>query len=318
MLDYEFQQEGTELFCQPYKAAAANGQPFNYVTDQSSFNRTLVELTNPPICSVNQAGGKAAIYFDGTVNPPKNAAVFPVRCGWMVAKITGATFGGYPGLLSDLQDLGVFVGKSGTANFFDFGYDLYEYRTNDRIYPAAAAPAPMDGFKLLFFRFWQSVTFQGVQIGQDRAFSNRKLNGFIAFLGLFSRDFCEKDIRRHSDLIAADFGLSPLADVYPYQANVGAQTGGAEAVFFDPRQGSRVSKILNGDQKMMNLRFSSRRNNEVRAMMDYHKAHFPGVKCIYRDYNLTPPVDLSGYISSPYTLNGSVNNYEYSFDFKKE
>ncbi len=71
----------------------------------------------------------------------------------------------------------------------------------------------MNAWRVIFFRFWQPVIFNGVQLGQNRNTTNRKWNDSVALLALYSRNFLESEIRKHSKTIADNFALS-LADVY--------------------------------------------------------------------------------------------------------
>ncbi|MBS1793345.1 MAG: hypothetical protein JSS81_05795 [Acidobacteria bacterium] len=314
-LPYGFDQTGTELFCEANLMTQTNGSTVSSFTDQSVNNRHLTAASSQPTFQTGVINSKPVIRNTGSQNPLVNNSTFTFRCGWILAKYNGSSFPDYKGLLTDTISQGILVGNNTGTNFFDFLTDFYEFRTNDRIYPASAAPAPMNAFNLIFFRFWRNITVSGIQLFQDRTFTTRKWAGDVALLILASRNFSEQEIRSKSAAIAAGYNLT-IADVYPYQADLrGVQQTPSQSVnFYDPPEGDRISEVLSDPKRELDLKFSSRRSDEVAAMKTFHAAHYgPALPCFYRNYNVTPPEDIEGYIDSPYELEGGLNNFNYSF-----
>lgn len=312
-----FNRAGLQLLVIPNEMTPTNGTSATSLTDYTDYARHLTAASGYPTFQTAVQNSKAVVRFSGSDNPLKNAAAFTVACGWMVVKHTGAAFGDFEGVLSGLGNVGILVGGgAGATTFFNFLDDYYEYRLNDRIYPKENAPAPMGGFKLIFFRFWQPITVDGVQIGQDRTFTTRKFTGDIALLALSSRSFCEKEIRAQSQRIADYFALT-LADVIPYQGMKSDEViSGRAANVYDPPEGNRIVEVIGNYNQSFNLTFGNRGNKEFKAMREYHKAHYPIPETAYRDYNVLPPEDVEGYIDSPLRKSGAINNISYSFSFK--
>lgn len=307
-----------ELYCEPQAQGVADGQAAFSMTDYSGKNRHLTEPGNPPVFKTNILGGKSVVRFSGE-EPLKNADVFTVNCGWIVAGYNGAIFPDYKGLLSGVVSQDVLTGNTGGNTFFDFQIPFYEFRSNDRIYPAVNAPAPMNEFKIIFFRFWKPVIMGGVQLGQQRGFTDRRWLGDVALVALYSRNFCESDIRMYSNILAANFGLA-LADVYPYQADSRntPETVEQSVNFYDPPEGDRISEVLSGAKRVLELKFSTRRTSEIEAMKAFHNSHYAqALPFIYRNYKSIPPSDIEGYIDSPYELDGAVNNFSYAFRIRE-
>lgn len=318
-LPYGFEQEGTELFAEANMMTQTNGSTVSSFTDQSINGRHLVAASSQPTFQTNVINSKPIIRNSGSQNPLVNNSTFTFRCGWILAKYNGSTFPDYKGLLTDTNLQGILVGSNAGTNFFDFVTDYFEFRTNDRIYPASAAPAPMSAFKLIFFRFWRNITVSGIQLFQDRTFTARKWNGDVALLILSSRNYTEAEIRSRSAAIAAGYALT-LADVYPYQADRnGLQQNSSQSVnFYDPPEGDRISEVIGDIKREIDMKFTSRRTPEMAAMKSFHNSHYAAaVPFLYRNYNVVPPEDIEGYIDSPYQLEGSLNNYNYSFGFKE-
>ncbi len=324
--------ENCELYCEPQlDTVYASGQPVYYSLDYSGHGRSLIVSEPRPIFNSSAINGKAGVFWDGSMNPLYNNSVFEICCGWIVAKYNAATFpsgdNGYKGLLSDLNNFPILIGNANTASFFDFSYDafMYEYRLNDKIYSRASngafsAPAPMNAHKIIFFRFWKPVVLNGIQIGQQTGFTNRNWSGEYTLLALYSRNFHESEIRQYSKILADNFGQT-LADVYPYQADIdNTPERPAQSVnFYDPPEGDRISEVITPSKKIIELKFSGADQAEVKAMKEYHAEHYTSASpCIYRDYRFTPPEDLEGYIDSPYDLDGSNNDFAYSFRFKEK
>jgi hypothetical protein len=311
--------EGCELYCEPQLISAANGSSVTTLKDMSGNHRHLTAASPAPILQTNVLNGKSVLRFNNS-QPPKNPAQFPVRCGWMVVKYDGPYFPVYTGLLSGYQYAVILVGNIFNIVFYYFLDKFFEIRSNDRIYPGINAPAPMQQYRIIFFRYWNDpMQMDGVQLGSDRNFSNRLWKGDVALLALYSRDFTEQEIRLYTKRIADNFALT-LADVYPYQADASdtTETPARTVNVYDPPEGQRIVEVLDDPKRLLELKFSIADQAEVRSLQEFHAAHYPEVPCIYRDYRFTPPEDIEGYIDSPYELEGAKNDFEYSFRFREK
>jgi hypothetical protein len=316
--------EGCELYCEPQTTAGANGSSVATLTDLSGRGRNLTAAGTPqPTLQTNVLGGKSVVRFDGTQQHLRNPAAIPVRCGWIVAKYNGGTFAAdHKGLLTDYNWQGILVSNILDGKWYDFAAPGFEFRSDDRIYPSSAAPGPMGQFRIVFFRYWNGpLLCDGIQLGRDRTFTTRLWNGDVALLALYSRDFTEEEVRAHTQKIAANFGMTSMADVYPYQADVSdtAETPLQTVNVYDPPDGgARIVEVLDTPKRLLNLKFSVAGEAEARAMKKFHRDHYPEVPCIYRDYRFTPPEDIEGYINSPYELEGSTGDFQYSFTFREK
>ena len=311
-----------ELYIEPDKESGDYSDDGDYeiATDYSPHSRDLVTDGNAPIFKTNQQNGKAGISFDGASDPLQNSEQFKVQCGWMVVKFNEDTeFSEYQGLLTDLDASGILVSNNNGTNFFDFLYDsfFYEFRTNDRIYPASDAPAPMNEYKIIFFRFWTPLSVNGIQIGQDRMDATRKANAVITFLALYSKNFCEEGIRSNTQIIADSFGLS-LTNVFPLHADKNSNvTGGGIFNTYKPPEGAVIAEQIESDKFESELSFSNRRQKDWLDFKGYYIAHFPEIPFIYRDYSVIPPVDYEGNFTTKYQCTGAVNDFSFSVGFRE-
>ncbi len=318
---------GCELYYEAESLGLGDGTSVASFTDQSGKSRHLTAASSRPTFETGEINGKAVVRWNGSANPLTNAAsIAGVRCGWIVAKYAGATWAAdYPGLLSTLSSYGVLIGlPTGGTAWFNLDSlatpAKVEARSNDRIYPASLMTGPMNAFKLIFFRYWGTrPTFDGVSLGQDRAFTARKWNGDVALLALYSRDFTEEEIRTYSKAVAANFALT-LADVYEYTADVGGHDENPEQPinFYDPPEGDRISEAFGDSKRIIDLKFSAANETEIKYMKTFHAAHYPtATPFIYRDYRVTPPEDIEGYFDSQYQLAGANNDNAYGFTFRE-
>lgn len=312
-------RDDLELYCEAELLDLTDGANVKSFTDQSEFARHLETTAHYPTFETNEINGQAVVRWDGSKNPLRNTDSFTVACGWVVAKFADAEFSYFQGILTDLTNQSILVSSDSGTNFFDVGYDLFEFRSNERIYPASAAPAPMEEFAVIFFRFWRPIVVDGIQLGRQTTFSGRKFDGDIALVALYSGGFCESEIQTYTQSLAEHFDLD-LADVYPFVPDRDSTETSAQSVnFYDPPEGERISEALDDHKRAFQCKFTSRRRDEVKMMKTFHTSHYaPALACLLRNYNLLPPEDIEGYIDSPYQLNGSNNNYSYGFDFKEK
>jgi hypothetical protein len=289
-------------------------------TDQSGYGRHLTAASSQPVYKTAIVNGKPVIRWDGTKTPLSNSTNITFRCGWIVAKFNGSSFSAFKGLFSGQNILEVLKSNSSGTVFTPNGAPFFEYRVNDLICPESDMQAPMNAFKVIFFRFWETITIDGPQLGQNRNQTGEKWNGDVALLCLYSNDFLEDEIRTHTESIANNFALT-LAEVYPYQADAIGPTETVEQTIniYDPPEGDRITEAIGDAKRVLDLKFSVADQIEVGIMKAFHAAKYAtGLPCFYRDYRPTPPEDIEGYIDSPYELIGSGNEWYYSFRFREK
>lgn len=289
--------------------------------DYSGNGRSLaITGTTAPILKTNVVNGKSVIRFNSSTDPLANTANINIRCGFVVSKYSASTFPSYAGLLSGLNNIDVLTGNSGDTKFFNFNHLKYDFRSNDRIYPANQAIAPMNVFQITFFKFWQgSIPLDGIQLGRQRTL-NRKWIGDIGLLALTNRNLDEDIIADYTKKIATHFNLT-MADVYPYQADIGGHNEEPEIAvnFYDPPEGNRISEVISPLKQSLDLKFSSADQVEIDFFKPFFTSHYQtGLPFIYRDYRFTPPRDVEGYFDAPYEISGEGNNFAYGFKVREK
>jgi hypothetical protein len=318
-------RDGCELYIDANLETYSNGANVATAKDFSLKNRNLTALSTFPTFATNVVNSKAVYRFSGNQNPLKNAASFNIVCGWMVVKHDLATFpsgsDGYEGFLTDCNTGGILVGEAATSRFFDFMNPSFEIRSNDSIKESSNAPAPMQEFRLIFFRFWKGgIILNGVQIGQDRLDTARQLDGDVAFLALYSRDFCESDIRKYSKSVADYFGLT-LADVFPYVADSASPQVVSKKIL---RSGNdifgKTSRVKRGKKRLQTLSFTTRTQSEKDAAEAFWDDHHPEVEFVVRSYANIPPRDTTVFTTNDgFNENDrAINLWDYGLEVKEK
>lgn len=311
-----------EFYGEPGLLPATDGDAVS-LFDYSGKGRTLgITGATAPILKTNIVNGKTVIRFNGTTDPLANATNINIRCGFIVSKYNGATFSNYAGLLSGLTNFDLLTGNIGSSNFFDFQLPTkFEFRSNDRIYSANQAKAPMNAFKLTVFKFWGNpYPLDGIQLGKQRNVNGTKWNGDIGFLALTKRNLHEDIIADYTKKIALHFGLT-MADVYPYQADWNGHTEEPEIGinFYDPPEGERISEVTSPLKQTLDLKFSGADQTEIDTFKPFFNARFTqAMPFIYRDYRFTPPRDFEGYFDSLYEIAGEGNDFSYGFKMREK
>ncbi|HEY0428983.1 MAG TPA: hypothetical protein VGC76_14475 [Pyrinomonadaceae bacterium] len=277
-----------QLFVEADELSGASGAAVSSFTDLSGNGRHLTQDAARPVIETGAVNGKKAVVWDGSKNALSYSGNFQITSGFIVAEI--ASFTNYNGLLTTLSDFGILVGNHhDSPNWFDFGYEDYEVRLNDRIYPDSAAPAPIGSWGIIFFRFWRALQCDGIQLGSDRGFSGRKLNGKVAMMALYDRGWCEREIRNMFQSIAYAYQL-PIANVFPFLGSKTDNAAYSKKVLSDG-QNEPVLRVKRGIRKSFDLNFTSRSTREFRTARSFWNEYYPAKSFLFRDYNTTPPED---------------------------
>lgn len=321
LVDLLTPREGCEIYVQAdLVSGLSDNATVSSFTDQSGKGRHLTAASSQPIFKTNIINGKSVVRWDGTKNPLSNSTYITFRCGWMVAKFNGASFASYMGLLTGQNVVEVLKSNNSGTVFTPNGAPLFEYRLNDRIYPETEMEAPMNAFKVIFFRFWNSITIDGAQLGQNRNQTAQKWNGDVAFFTLYSNDFHEEDIRTHTQAIATNFGIT-LNSVYPYQGDISGHSETPEQTvnIYRPPEGEPIVEAVGDSKRVLKVRFSVSDQEETDQHLAIFNSHYPTQNSIiYRDYRFTPPRDIEVFIDEPYELDGSGNLFNYSVTFREK
>jgi hypothetical protein len=150
-------------------------------------------------------------------------------------------------------------------------------------------PAPVGNFGIIYFHYWKGLTVDGIQLGRDRSWANRKLNGEIAMVALYDRDFCEGEIRNQVRSIAHSYQI-PIAETFPFQGSKGDPYVLNPYILTDGQRNPVVRK--KGDPLLgFTANFGVRNAVELRTAETFYRSMAPHKSFLYRQLELVPPRD---------------------------
>lgn len=151
----------------------------------------------PPVLTEDVVNGHPAWYFDGASDPLVWNGSATIGHGFVFASQEDATFDGYQGLLSAPTIGDVLVGQTGANKFFDLGLSGFEYTRSGTLYDDSNQLAPVSGnFALMEVSSTVGIGMNGIQVGQQRDFVDRRWKGHFAEMILFDRVLTAVELRR--------------------------------------------------------------------------------------------------------------------------
>lgn len=150
-----------------YRWTDQTGQ-LHYVDGTSTTNLTHVaDVHNGLGVFRFNAGVSPNGYFSRNLSPVIYEA-------FLLMKMREATFSNYAGILTANTGTAALLGDNGTTKFFNQSIgSAYEYRKNSVLFPENDQQAPMNEFGLVHLRFQNGIGLANLQIGKDRAATDR-------------------------------------------------------------------------------------------------------------------------------------------------
>ena len=245
-----------------------------------------------------------------------------LRHVFAVAAMTPTLFANYAGLVSGIGNTenAILAGNIGSNVWFNGGLGA-NYKLNSVVYAETAMLAPMGGnFAIIEWINQTGSALTGLQIGEDRSFGSRTLNG--KFVEAFGYSDVKDESQRYQ--IYQYFALN----YYLWQKQTDALTG--LNIFPFPTNHSRNRDVtvdylesqpysgnpqfvLNGTEKeLYDCVFNDRHRNESKAAMEFGRQTFPANKFVFRDYRFTYQKDITCRMTTPVREQGIDGRPYYS------
>lgn len=315
----------SELLAWNFLAASdlGSGNPVASIPDWSGNNRVIATTSDYPDLSNGVLNGEDGVYFDGTKKPLKYTGALTPKQIFIVAAIQTTTFGGNNGLLSGLTTAGLLAGNgAGTSRFYNFSYAAsgYSFRKNDVVLAETNQLAPVGGkFAVIELRFPAGIALDGFQIGQDRASTDRKLNGvfienqmFGEINPIFETTQIYQYFARRYHIFQEDAAGRKIFPFYP--DNPRSRASGRTFFKSKPYSGPSKTLLRGGRGYQFDASFSDRRQSEVNAAEAFHAEHYGIKDFVFRDWKFDPPKDTVAEFTSELKDEGSVGRFfNYSF-----
>ena len=314
------------LICWNSAEASATGR---IVPDLSGNGRTLdAGPANPPALQANILNGLPAIYFNGSSNEPlKYTGTVNVKHVFIIASYEIASFSNYAGLIGGISTNDILVGFNGLAQWFDYSgvHGAYDYRLADVNYAESAALAPMNGqHRVIEYSNTAGLTMSGLQIGQQKTFTDRRWRGWYFESLIYDRILTEQERRMLYEYFSAKYFLWPKItngitgpDVFPFQADWPQRKSYDRSVILTTTiSGKQFARSKSEPRYIINAQFSDRNAAEITAAATFWATHYPSTQCVYRDESTTPATDRIVHLSGNITFDSSTyHSTSYSLEF---
>ena len=270
--------------------------------DKTGNGLTLTCPSNYPTIGTTNILGRTipVVSFDGTQNPLQSADAPTSKHFFVVASYADATFGANPpGLLTDLSTLPILVGTGSGSTFIDLTsyYGSYTYKRRDVVFAAGSMSASMSGAISIFEVVIPSgAALDGIQIGRDRATSNRKWKGSFILDLVYSRVLAADEVLSVYEYIAMRYlvwkRVSSGLDVWPFQPEWGFNAPASKRVLSSTSVSGEFKGRTKGAAKQgFAPRFEARWPEEFDAAKVFWDTKNPGTPFIYRDAAFSPARD---------------------------
>lgn len=152
------------------------------VQDESGNSADLLPTglgTDVPVWDSNALNNRPGLFF-AEESPLFETTAFNAYHFFVVAKYDGANFGAaYRGLITDEATNYILLGNTGGATFFDPTPVDVTYFKSQTEYAQNNMQAPFSDFELVEISWTAGKAMDGFQLGQDRADTGRRWNGWI-------------------------------------------------------------------------------------------------------------------------------------------
>lgn len=277
------------------------------IYDYSGNSRTIqCSIGNEPVLTTNVINGRPAWYFNGSRDPLVYTGALTPKHIFVLAAYADATFpvsggaGEYAGLLSgkDTANNAILIGDPTTTKFYDAGYgSTHEYRKRDVLLTNANMQAGMsNSFAIYEVRYPTGWALDGIQVGKDRTFANRKWKGYFVEQMMFDRILSDAEIFDVYEYFAIMFQVwkqdAAGLNVFPFNPNWARPLTTGKRVLSSVSVSGAFKGRSKGTRKIgIEPTFETRTPEEYDTAVDFWDDHHPGTSFIYRDGAFSPPRD---------------------------
>jgi hypothetical protein len=281
--------------------------------------------SSKPTYLATALNGLPVVSWNGTKNPLGFSGAIAPKYIFIIAAFNGADFGSdYQGLVSDLDVNVIFVGQPGTAKFFNSIYGEFRYRKGDTPFAESNMAAAMNGvYRAYEMSLGVNWSLDGLQIGQDRNISTRKLNGKVPLALAYDRipsDEERFDLHAYAAMTWRVWRAnSSEVDIWPFQPNWSRTLPSDKVVLSSASvSGNTKERSKTPARKTFEPKFETRDSNEYDTAFAFWDAKYPGQPVIYRDDAFRPYRDVPVKIVSPLAVQqDDYQDFTYSLQMRQ-
>lgn len=295
----------------------------NLITDASGNSRNLTSgAGNAAVLTPNVFNGHHGWYFNGSRDPLAWSGTVTMKHVFILASFEEAAFTEFRGLLTGVSGSYILTSENTGDEMIVHGPGVTpsEYYKSGVLYVPTGMKAPMGGaFAVIEAKVDNIQTvFNGIQVGQNGAFTAQKHKGHFIDLQAYSVDQTELAVSRLYEYYAMRYNAwrtnAAGLKIFPFAANKNrSEEYDQEHYLSDPYEGDSKALVRGLFEGGYSLQFLLRRQEEFEAAKAFYKLHYPLGKFVFRDYRYYPYKDITCQFTSPLREQGSDVSYRFNY-----
>lgn len=303
----------------------------NIVFDRSGNNRHIsCDPANSPYLVGNILVDQPGWYFDGTRNPLVFNGNLQVKHLFFVATVSTPLFVLHEGLLTAPTGMPLLIGAGAGTNriwnlFNAAGISNYSYFKSDVSFAPNNQLAPMGNlFAVMELILPDGVDLNGIQIGQERANTAMKFNGFFVENQMYSTVLNKDQRRRIYDYFALRYHLwrklSDGLNIYPFDPAHPVKVTPIEKMLqSESVSGATTSRSKGSTKRLFDLDFPLSNQYELEAAVKFCNSHRDeNQECYFQDKTVSPERLIKCKVNSRVKYDSvPINQFDYSIQLKE-
>lgn len=297
------------------------------VPDRSGVGRHLsAGISFQPSVSQNSINARPAISWSGSQNPLSFTGALLVKHLFIIASHTDATFSAnHAGLIGPLTGaLGILSGNASDTKFYNMGWGAnYTYRRRDVVFAESNQQATMSGaFSIYEVRHLTGFSMDGILVGRDRDFANRKWKGKVAESLGYNRILTDGEVTDIYEAFALKYLLwrqvaSSFLNVWPFPADWGRPLPSDKPILASTAvSGAHKERVKSSAKLAVAPQFEGRDAEEYDAARVFWNEHYGVKNFIYRDYAFATPRDYTMRFASGLTPVAADSFHKHNYAFQ--
>jgi hypothetical protein len=274
-----------------------NVSTHNSAADLSGNGRHLTSVeTNAAVLTPGVINNNPAWYFNGSRIPLQYTGSLTPKHIFILVGLEETEFAAYDGILTGLDSAANFalVGNGGAGaedTFympdFDTTYPGFQFLKNDVEYDHDETAPPFDStFAVIELQFPEGIALDGLQIGQDREDTTRKMQGWFVDMLVYDEIKTDSERSKIYEYYAVRYGIwrqkSDGFPVFPFRhLRASEPTEGFPAEVSEAEGGRAQDRVVryhsDAPQLALNLEYNlhSLQARAARLLLQERKLHLP-------------------------------------------
>jgi hypothetical protein len=295
--------------------------------DLSGNGRAIVAASNTPVLTMDVLNGQPGWLFNGARNPFVSAGGATIKHAFILLGFAGSSFSEFQGVLTGSTVGTPLISNNSGNKFFDASgtYPGMKYRKNSVFFASSNQVAPIDNVPALIEisspQAGVEFGLDAIQVGKDRNFAARLLNGYWFDQILYSAVKNDAERQRAYEYFAMRYWIWPkdatdTYNVFPFAANkTRALERDKENYLSEPYEGDPKALVRGDFKNGYSLQYLLREQAEWDAAVAFFAQHRPLTPFVLRDYRYYPYREVVVRFTSSIREQGSDVSYRFNYSF---